>query len=399
MVFNVGSWRIDPVSRAARKDGTTRRLSPRAVRLLSVLGEAEGATLERDELLEKVWPNVTVGDESLTQVVAEVRRTLDEKRLIETIARGGYRLTQPFLRHVAGTNESPLREPPCPFDLDARALCIEARAEMVNCGSGSIQRAEALTAEAVELAPECAATRADRAVALVRSHLYWSEGRNLLPLAISEAELSVTLDPVAAAGHSALGYAYAAAEHWKAAEAEHRRALAADPRNPSCYHFAAWFLMSRRRYRAAIAYFEQVGDLEPQNIKGYLHAAQLTIHIDPARSRRNAEKALRRARQRLDTDPADMRALTATASLMAFLGEPGAAFSAMKSIDASESAQGIYHASTLAMIGEVQGAIVAFEALFDHGWRDVHWLDADPAFTNIANDRKFKRLRRGLAVA
>ncbi len=399
MLISLAGWHIDYAARTAQKGGVIRRLSPRAVKLLQTLEEADGAVVDRCTLLNLIWPNVFVSDESLTQVVAEIRRSLGDKGLIETINRSGYRLTQraelalpTSAIGVANQNEPPV-------DLRALALCMEAKREIVRCGCGSMQRAEELTAEAIDLAPNFAGAHAERAIALVRSHLYWSAGRNLLPHAIAEAERAVALDPKLAAGHSALGYAYSAAGHWVAAERAHRQALAADPNSAACYHHAAWYLMSRQMHGPAITYFEQVGDLEPLNIKGYLHAAQLCHRNDPVRSRRNARRALRRAHTRLDDDPEDLRALTAIPVLMALLGEPGAAYSAAQDINVSGSAQAIYLASTLSMIGESERAIVTFEELFDHGWRDSHWLYTDPAFNPIFGDRRFRRLCRGLAAA
>lgn len=399
MHLSIGGWRVDFGARTAQKNGSVQHLSPRAIRLLDVLIGADGATLSRSELLDRIWPDVTVSDESLTQVVSELRRKLADRSLIETVSRGGYRLTAPVLREItASASRSPtqtMRE----VNLAAHALCLEARTELVRCGAGSIERAEELTAEAVDLAPDCPSVRSDRAIALVRRHMYWSESCDMLSRALAEAEKAVALDPGFARAHSVLGYALGAFGHWRAAEAAHGTALALDPRDASCYHHAAWMMMSRRNYRAAVVFFEQTGDLDPQNIKGYLQAACLSVAHDPLRSRRNAERALIRARTRLTCDPTDPRALTASGVLMALMGEPAAAYATIRDIDVSNSAQAVYHASTFAMIGELDRAVLCFEQLFDHGWRDVHWLDADPAFANIAGDRRFRRMRRGLAVA
>lgn len=385
-------------SRIAWKAGETRALSPRAIRLLSVLAEANGTMVSRQTLLDRVWPEVVVSDESLTQVVAEVRRVLSDKRIIETVSRGGYRLSQAPMQ-AAPNAAAPHRSEPTLADLEAHALCLEARTELVRCGAGSIQRAVELTEEAVDMAPECAVSLAELSVALTRSHLYWSEGSFVLPRAIEAAQQAVALDPGLTAGHSALGYALGAGQHWQAADAAHRHALTLNPRSAAAYHLAAWYLMSSRRHRAAITYFEQVGHLEPENIKGYLHAAQLSVQIDPARSRRNAEKVLARARMRLNADPSDTRALAAIALMMALLGEPASALSTIDQIDVRESAQAIYVASALTLIGETDRAVLALEELFDHGWRDLPWLDTDPAFVTMAEHRQFGRLRRNLSAA
>lgn len=399
MYVTIDDWRIDVAARIAKRGSHTVQLSPRAIRLLQELARAGGAVVSRETLLNRVWPNVIVGDESLTQVVSELRRKLGRRDFVVTVARSGYRLTRPVksdpteLYHHLGSSDLRLSE------LEARSLCLEARDELVRCGPGAIQLAVDLTTEAVDLSPDSAEVRTERTVALVRSHLYWSEGRSPLPQALKDAELAVEANPNSAAAQSAFGYACGTAGHWDAAEAAHRRALAADPYHASSYHLAAWFLMSRRRLRPAIRFFEQVGHLEPLNIKGYLHAAQLSSACDPKRCLRNAERALRRARQRLEADPSDLRALVAIACSMALMGEHSSARATIETIDTTGSAQAVYLASALSTIGERDRAILTLEELFDHGWRDLDWLFVDPAFVSLAKDRRFTRMRDSLKAA
>lgn len=399
MIIKLDGWRIDCDTRQAIREDVTVTLSPRALRLLLVVAEAEGRVLQRGDLLDRIWPDVTVSDESLSQVVSELRRKLRNRGLIETIARTGYRLTKPVIRPVDSGVPVARTATDRDFSLEAHALCLEARSEMVRCGEGSLERAEQLTAEAVEIAPDCPSVRAERSIALARSHTYWSEGRHILNEACAEAELAVSLDPRSALAQSALGYVHALFGRWEAAERGHALALSRNPRDPLILHNAAWYLMSCGKRRAAMSYFEQVGDLEPHNIKGYLIAAQLSSATDPARSRRNAERALKRARARIEEDPTDPRALTAAAVLMALLGERQAAYASMDDIDVRGSSQAIYHASAMALIGETDEAILLLEELFDHGWRDVFWLDADPGLTGLRQDRRFRRMRHALAAA
>ncbi|MEM9341780.1 MAG: winged helix-turn-helix domain-containing protein [Pseudomonadota bacterium] len=396
MTSPFGRWTIDTTTRRAHSDGVSKTLSPRAVRLAIELAHAAGAVCTRAELLDRVWPDVFVSDESLSQVVTELRRKLGAE-LIETIPRTGYRLTTtPPCPVVQDTDPAPF-DPG--FDLEAHALCLEARREVVRCGRGSIERADALTEEAVSLAPNCASVRAERAIALVRRHTYWSEGRHRLEEALQNAQRALELDPTLALAHSALGYTATIAGQWQAAERAHRAALARETRDPVILHNAAWYLMSRGRIGAAVTYFEQVGDQEPQNVKGYLIAAQLAAGFDTARARRNAEQGLRRAELRLAVDPVDPRALSASASLMALLGEPLAAANTLDQVDVTESSQAIYHAAAWSRIGETERARRLLEELFDHGWRDTYWLDAEPGFAPLRGDRRFQQMRQSLVAA
>ena len=401
MLFSLLNWRIQTDARTATRNGTTVRLSPRAIGVLVELVSAQGQVVSRGALLDKVWHDVIVTDESLSQAVSEVRRALQDATVIVTVPKAGYMLGHSALIEVPAQTapDGPPLAATSSMNPDAYALCLEAREEIVRCGRGSLERAEALTARAVDLAPDCARVRAERSISLTRSHTYWSEGQHRLHDAQTEAQVSVELNPNLALAHSAQGYALAMAGHWKAAQASHARALSLDARDPLVLHNVAWYLMSSGDCRAAAVYFENVSRLEADNIKGFFLAAKLCRAFDRARSHRNAQRALRRARARLDFDPTDPRALSAAAAAMALLGKPGASAASLERIDVRNSSQAIYHASAWAIIGECDRAVRLLEELFDHGWRDTYWLDADPALASLASHKRFQRMRSQLSAA
>lgn len=69
-------------------------LRRQALELLLVLGRRAGQVVGKDDLMELVWPDVVVGEGSITQAIAEVRRALGdtEHRLVRNVARRGYML-------------------------------------------------------------------------------------------------------------------------------------------------------------------------------------------------------------------------------------------------------------------------------------------------------------------
>ncbi|MBX9945984.1 MAG: tetratricopeptide repeat protein [Reyranella sp.] len=69
-------------------------LRRQALDLLLVLGRRAGQVVGKDELMSLVWPDVVVGEGSLTQAIADVRRALGdtEHRLVRNVARRGYLL-------------------------------------------------------------------------------------------------------------------------------------------------------------------------------------------------------------------------------------------------------------------------------------------------------------------
>jgi len=75
-------------------DGELAGLRKQALDLLLVLGRRAGQVVSKDDLMSHVWPRVVVGEGSLTQAIADVRRVLgdNDHRLVRTVARRGYML-------------------------------------------------------------------------------------------------------------------------------------------------------------------------------------------------------------------------------------------------------------------------------------------------------------------
>src|SRR4051812_25146219 len=69
-------------------------LRPKVFELLFYLSGNAGRLVPKRELVEAVWPNVVVSDDSIVQCIRELREKLGdtEHRLIRTVARRGYLL-------------------------------------------------------------------------------------------------------------------------------------------------------------------------------------------------------------------------------------------------------------------------------------------------------------------
>ncbi len=76
-------------------DGVAIKLRPKTFEMLRVFATSGGRVLSKQELMEAVWPNVHVGEDSLFQCIRELRTALgDERRqLIKLASGGGYLLT------------------------------------------------------------------------------------------------------------------------------------------------------------------------------------------------------------------------------------------------------------------------------------------------------------------
>lgn len=91
--------------RAALTDAAGRIivLRPKTLALLECLLAQAGQVISRDALLDAVWRDVTVTDESLSQAVSELRQALgDGRSLIRTVPRRGYMLDAETTRAPPG---------------------------------------------------------------------------------------------------------------------------------------------------------------------------------------------------------------------------------------------------------------------------------------------------------
>ena len=72
--------------------------------VLAFLADNPDRIVTKEEILDDVWPDVTVGDESLVQCIADIRRIIgkDAKRIVVAVPRQGYRL-QPSNPSVASS--------------------------------------------------------------------------------------------------------------------------------------------------------------------------------------------------------------------------------------------------------------------------------------------------------
>ena len=112
--FQLGTFEIEPQRNIIRHDGTEIRLDPKIIGVLCALAGAAGSVVSRSELIDAVWGVEHGGDESLTRAISLLRATFKQcdssTRLIETVPRRGYRLTEAVESIIAAPIEETGRE-------------------------------------------------------------------------------------------------------------------------------------------------------------------------------------------------------------------------------------------------------------------------------------------------
>jgi TolB-like protein/Tfp pilus assembly protein PilF len=97
-IYEFGPFRLDANERVLLRDGRLVPLPAKAVSTLLVLLRNKGHVVEKDVLMEEVWPNEFVEEGNLAQHIFMLRKALGEAgdgpKYIETVPRRGYRFLQ-----------------------------------------------------------------------------------------------------------------------------------------------------------------------------------------------------------------------------------------------------------------------------------------------------------------
>src|SRR5262245_55095560 len=93
--YEFGPFRLDPVRRRLLRDSDPVPLTPKAFETLLALVQNRGKTIEKDDLMKRVWPDAVVEENNLNQNITALRKSLGDSRqqsqYIATVPGLGYR--------------------------------------------------------------------------------------------------------------------------------------------------------------------------------------------------------------------------------------------------------------------------------------------------------------------
>ena len=78
--YDFAPYRLDPVKRVLLKDGVPVQLTPKAFDTLLTLIEEREHLLEKDEIINRVWPDSFVEEGNLTVTISMLRKALGDNR-------------------------------------------------------------------------------------------------------------------------------------------------------------------------------------------------------------------------------------------------------------------------------------------------------------------------------
>jgi DNA-binding winged helix-turn-helix (wHTH) protein/TolB-like protein len=94
-LYEFGPFRIDSLERILLRNGEVVPLTQKQFDLLLVLVERRGHVVDKERLIEEIWPDTAVEEGNLTTNISMLRKALgdgtDGRRYIQTLPRRGYR--------------------------------------------------------------------------------------------------------------------------------------------------------------------------------------------------------------------------------------------------------------------------------------------------------------------
>lgn len=111
-IFRFDRFEANRESYHLRSDGRTVKLERIPLELLFLLLERQGRLVEREEIVARLWRDISFMDteRSINTAIRKIRRALDDNpmqpRFIETVVGKGYRFVAPLI-HECATGEPP----------------------------------------------------------------------------------------------------------------------------------------------------------------------------------------------------------------------------------------------------------------------------------------------------
>lgn len=405
--YRLGDILVNPVARELTGSDGPRRLSPKAMQVLTALAVAAGEVVSREDLLDRVWPEVTVGEEVLTQAIAELRRAFGDRtrpaRCIETVHKTGYRLLMPV--RPCDDTETPaglsslVRAPIEGFDLSAYALYLQSCQAFDRGGNANLQGAVAGFAEVIRTQPGFAPAYAGLARSLAFVDMYYGPPGDHLKRALEACETGLRIDPASHEVLAAQGTAFSAAGDPQRAFASFEAALRQCPTCGPTHYLLGRALFAEGQFLAAALMQEEAARLNPDDFHSLLLAAKARRRMgDEGGARADLVRADQRIDQHLLAYPDDFRALCDKACCLIELDRKDAALELSEPLFKHNDPMAYYLVCFLARADEVPQALVILDNIVQAGWSHAPVLRHDPDIDPLRREARFRRIEQRIEM-
>jgi DNA-binding winged helix-turn-helix (wHTH) protein len=252
-VYAFGRFELDAAARRLTRAGELVPMPDRHLGVLLELVSNPGTILSKDALIEAVWRDVAVTDNSLEQAISALRRIIgdaQETPNIQTVARQGYRFTGAVTRSAARATDDALDELLAPH----RAW-IEGRAAIETLEGDQIVRARTAFERVLASAPDQASAHIGLANACVlqfeMTRTDAQPDAETLAVASHHAREACRLAPDYGEGWATLGFVLDRTGNRVDALAASRRAITLEPDNWRHHFRLAYVSWGEERLREA----------------------------------------------------------------------------------------------------------------------------------------------------
>lgn len=313
--YEFDTFRIDLEERQLLRDGLEVQMTPKVFDILLTLVENCGHTVEKNELMERVWADAYVEEGNLNRNISTLRKLLGKAgpQLIKTVPKRGYRFDLD-VREITEAEESIVVERRTNYRISLseekqtrtqsypRTLILPGAASIILLAVIAVWffRPPETDANAVIAAGKPLTTNSEALDLYNKGRELWKnrtvEG---LHRATLDLERAVMIDPDFALAHAALADAYAFdVVNWKQAEAEANVAIRLDPSLGQPYATIGFVRMYwEQKLSEADRYFKQAVLVDPTYATGHQwYAANLV-------ARRSGGSALAEIRRAVELEP------------------------------------------------------------------------------------------------
>jgi DNA-binding winged helix-turn-helix (wHTH) protein len=252
--FRLGDWIVRPTLAVIQRGNKTVHVTPRAMAVLVYLAQAKGAVVARNELLDAIWPRMSVTQDALSQCLVELRKAFGDNAktpsIIGTVPKVGVRLIAP-IAHLEAPVQASTAEPEPPTPKLWRRTAAVVVLVVIAGGAAALFAARSNRTQPIGARDPAAMTTSANARNLYLSANDYTRRANRLEALPHEEELerrAVAEDPNFALGWARLGRTHTGM-YWYGidrsparlalAEQALRRALALAPDLPEAHVYLA----------------------------------------------------------------------------------------------------------------------------------------------------------------
>ena len=331
--FRLGAIEVHPGTRQVVRGDSRETLEPRVMQVLVALAQANGGVITRDELIERCWNGVVVGDNAINRVISRLRQLASglarDSFELETITKVGYRMLvegTPLEQSLAPASRAPRMTRRAAIgaggglllltagagvwylamprrDTRVVALIDRGRMAMRDQMPDGTQQGIAFFEEALRLAPDDAEAWGNLALAWrnVSEYAPLEEISAAVGASENAARQALALDPDQPEAHAALALLPPIYGDWLAAERRMRAIHTRFPGQAAVIGELALLMFSVGRAADAAAFSQQATALEPLSP---IYRYRLTYHLWTTDRLDDAERTVDRAMQLWPTHPA-----------------------------------------------------------------------------------------------